>query len=168
MQKLIPKRFSRPPLQGKHYACAIPLCPAVPAMQKCCCSAPCNGDRVLLRRLYGTLHHFMGYGTGKQDHQIRRADLLFDRTGFFRKHLRSAAVLHADICILTLMHSFPPIITTLISFTSHGSRTKRIFRCPRYFWQPSIPSSSRTAHFTARQSCSAQLGIFAFSRVSID
>ena len=43
----------------------------------------------------------MGHGTGKQDHQIRRADFLFDRTGFFRKHLRGAAVLHADICILT-------------------------------------------------------------------
>ena len=28
MQKLIPKRFSRPPLQGKHYACAIPFCPS--------------------------------------------------------------------------------------------------------------------------------------------
>ena len=45
------------------------------------------------------------------------------------------------------MHSFPPIITTLISFTSHGSRTKRISRCPRYFWQPSIPSSpGKTLH----------------------
>lgn len=100
--KAHPKAILTPTASGKALClCHTSLPQQCPQCRNAAALHPCNGDRVLLRRLYGTLHHFMGYGTGKQDHQIRRADLLFDRTGFFRKHLRSAAVLHADICILT-------------------------------------------------------------------
>ena len=71
--------------------------------QRCDAAAlyPCNGHIIFLGCLDSTLHHLVGNGLGKQDHQIRRADLLFDRTGFFRKHLGIVAVGCTNVCILT-------------------------------------------------------------------
>ena len=84
--------------------------------QRCDAAAlyPCNGHIIFLGCLDSTLHHLVGNGLSKQDHQIRRADLLFDWTGFFRKHLGIVAMGCTNVCILTAHSLVSPIITTLI------------------------------------------------------
>ena len=53
----------------------------------------------------GTGHHFMGDGAGKENHQIRGADLLFEIGGHFGEDLGPAAVGFAKGLVLPL-HSF--------------------------------------------------------------
>lgn len=87
--------------------------PAAHAVQKYCCSALWQWEWNFLRCLHSTLYHLMGYGTGKQDHQIRRTDLLFDGSGFFREHLCRTAVRHTHIGILAAH--------TLVSSDNHNA-----------------------------------------------
>ena len=59
-------------------------------------------------RLYLThcgIHHFVRHRTGKEDHEIRTADLAAQIPGRFGEHLGIAVVCPAQVFVLTL-HSF--------------------------------------------------------------
>lgn len=58
-----------------------------------------HGDIVLFRFLCGSDLHFVGYGAGKEDHQVGIADLLFHRPVFFGKDFGFVAVFLTDLLI---------------------------------------------------------------------
>lgn len=66
---------------------------------------PCDWHGVLLCGFHCTLNHFVGNGVGEQNHQIRRADFLFQRAGFLWKYLCLTAVFLTDVRIFPA-HAF--------------------------------------------------------------
>ena len=84
------------------------------------CSAACvtaayrNG--FFLCFFYCAVYHFVGNGTGEQDHQIRHPDLFLHGSFFLGKNFRLASEAFADILILTY-HSF----ITAYNYNAHNS-----------------------------------------------
>jgi hypothetical protein len=64
-----------------------------------------NRNFVPLGLLRGTDHHFVRYRVGKQDQKIRASQLLPQRAVFFCEYFGFAAIVFADIGVLTF-HSF--------------------------------------------------------------
>ena len=84
------------------------------------CSAACvtaayrNG--FFLCFFYCAVYHFVGNGTGEQDHQIRHPDLFLHGSFFLGKNFRLASEAFADILILTY-HSF----ISAYNYNAHNS-----------------------------------------------
>ena len=84
----------------------------------------CDSGTASFRFEQGAVDHLMGDGIGKEDHQIRGADLSAEIPGHFGEHLCLVAVLFADGFIL-LLHSLisadddnTHIDTSLVEFVS--------------------------------------------------
>lgn len=66
-----------------------------------------NADILAARLDHGAVDHFVGDCIGKQDHQIRRADLILHAAAHLSKNLGPAAASFADISVLTLHAVIP-------------------------------------------------------------
>ena len=65
----------------------------------------CDRNIVFLCFLGSSDDHFVGYGVGKENHQIRIPNFFLNGAMLFREHLCFTSIVFTDICILT-HHSF--------------------------------------------------------------